>query len=634
MVRQGTTFAKKIKNMIKKYFALSFLMSLGVYAQSQKDTINIDEVVIHDNRFSTTVSKKNRNVFVIDKEAIKKLPGKSLQEVLQYANGVDLRQRGPFGTQADISIDGGSFEQTVVLVNGNKIIDPQTAHNMMNLPLPIEAVERIEIVRGPAALIYGINSLTGAINIITKKPTQSGVFLNTYSSSNFEKDTEGSGETFWGKGIQVGGTLSKEKHQHSLFASHDKSNGYRYNTGFENNKLYYQGNIQFNETNKLSSSFGYIKNGFGANAFYAAPGDKNSREVVQTTLANLQSTHQLSERWTLMPRLNYRYNFDDYRYYGNADLTKGRSRHYTNIFAAEVNASYKTNHGEIGFGVEGRNENITSTSIGDHDRENLGVFLQYRTVFFEKLDVNVGSYLNYNSNYKWQAYPAIDASYAITDAFKIIGNIGSSQRIPSFTDLYLNQRPGNIGNADLNSEKALQTEIGFKYIKPQFNFNANYFYRKINDFIDWTRTVTTDPWQSHNYGDLNTNGINMRSNYNLSFNQDSKLSISLAYTYLDFRFQNEMQNVYSKYLVSSLKHQVTNTIDYKYRNFTALFATRFDQRVTGPSYWVNDFRVSQSIQKFTIYVDAQNIFNTTYFEVGAVPLPSRWFSLGVKFVGI
>ena len=618
--------------MTKLYFAILGLITINLSAQIQKDTITIDEVIIQENRFSTPISKKNRNVYVIDKVAIEKLPGRSIQEILQYANGVDLRQRGPFGSQADVSIDGGSFEQTVVLLNGTKIIDAQTAHNMLNLPIPVEVIERIEIIRGPAALTYGVNSLTGAINIITKKPTKSGFLVNTYAGSNFEKDTQDTGNTFFGTGIQVGGVISKEKHQHSLFASHDKSNGYRYNTDFENNKLFYQGNYQVNDNNEILSSFGYINNGFGANGFYAAPGDKNSSEVVQTTFAAVQSKHTLSDKWTLMPRISYRYNYDDYRYYGIANLNAGRSQHYTNALAAEINTSYKMELGEFGFGAEFRNEDISSSNIGEHKRDNFGVYLQYRTTFIEKLDVNIGAYANYNSDYKWQVYPGLDASYAITDAFKVIGNIGTSQRIPSFTDLYLNQRPGNIGNPSLDTENAFQSEIGVKYLKRDFTFNVNYFYRKITNFIDWTRTVSTNPWQSNNYGNLNTNGVNMRANYKVSISEDSKFNVNLAYSYLEFKFKDVIPDVFSKYLISSLEHQVTNTVDFQHKNFTILFATRFNQRVTGPSYWINDFRVSQSIKKVTIYADAQNIFNTTYYEIGAVPLPSRWFSLGVKLV--
>jgi len=614
------------------FFALSLLtISVEAFAQSKDTVATIQEVIINENRLSTPISKQNRNVYVIDQETIKKLPARTIQEILQYANGVDLRQRGPFGTQADISIDGGSFEQTVVLLNGAKVIDAQTAHNMLNLPIPVEFIERIEVIRGPAARIYGINSLTGAINIITKKPINSGFLMNSYVGSNFEKDAEGSGDVFSGRGIQLGGVLSKEKHQHSLFASHDKSNGYRYNTGFENNKIFYQGNVQIDSANEISGAFGYVNNAFGANGFYAAPGDRNSTEIVQTTFASLQSKHELSEKWRLTPRLIYRYNYDDYRYFGNSNLAAGRSQHYSNSIAAELNASYQMNTGELGFGTEFRNEDITSSNIGQHNRDNLGIYVQYRTNLFENLNVNFGSYLNYNSDFKWQVYPGLDASYTLTERFKIIGSIGTSQRIPSFTDLYLDQRPGNIGNPDLTSENAFQSEVGFKATGKAFSLNAVYFYRKISNFIDWTRLNTSEPFQSNNYGNLFTNGINIRADYRASLPNDVLFHTNIAYSYLDSKFKDIQSTIDSKYQIASLKHQITNTIDLQYSNFTFLLATRFNERATGTSYWINDLRISKSIEKWTIYLDAQNIFNTTYFEVGAVPLPSRWFSLGVKF---
>jgi len=619
--------------MRKIYFALLTFLSTGLYAQQNQDSvIKIKDVVINENGFSTPISKQNRNVYIIDRAAIAKLPARTIQEVLQYANCIDLRQRGPFGGQADISIDGGSFEQTVVLLNGTKIIDSQTAHNMLNLPIPVEAVERIEVIRGPAARIYGINSLTGAINIITKKPTKSGVLVDTHAGSNFEKDTEGTGKTFYNAGIQLGAVLAKKNNQHSLFGSHDKSNGYRFNTQFKNTKLLYQGNFQFDDANELNASVGYTENEFGANGFYAAPGDKNSTEKVQTTLAALQSTHKLSEKWTLMPRLSYRYNFDDYRYYGNVNPNAGLSKHSTNTVSAEVTTSYKTNTGELGLGAEFRSEDIESSNIGKHQRENVGLFAQYRTNISEHLNVNAGTYLNYNSSYKWQIYPGLDASYALTNAFKIVGNIGTSQRIPSFTDLYLNQRPGNIGNPDVAPENAFQSEIGFKFIKRSFSFNAGLFYRNIDKFIDWTRLTATEAFQANNIGTMATKGANLRTNYNLEITENAVLNFNVAYSFLDSKFSDMEPGKVYKYQLSSLKHQVTNTVDFRLHGFSFLFATRFNQRITGPSYWINDARISRSIKNLTLYVDAQNIFDTQYVEIGAIPLPSRWLNLGVKFV--
>ncbi|WP_313581821.1 TonB-dependent receptor [Chishuiella sp.] len=619
---------------MKKITMVLYFVGQSIFAQNINDTIAIGEVSILDNRLNTPLSKENRNIYVIDKAEINKLPVRTIQEVLQYAAGVDLRQRGPFGSQADISLDGGSFEQTLILLNGIKIMDHQTAHNALNLPIPLEAVEKIEIIRGPAARVYGNNSLTGVINVVTRKPTKTGIYAHTYLGTNFEKDTEDTGDTFINRGIHLGANFAKEKHQHQIFASHDWGNGYRYNTAFENNKLYYQGNFEFNDKNSLIASYGYVKNGFGANGFYAAPGDKNSKEIVETTLATLQSKHQLADRWSLAPRLSYRYNFDDYRYFKN-NLNSARSKHYSNSISGEINSTYQLNKGQIGLGAEYRNEQINSTSIKNHTRNNVGFYAEYKTDLTSKLNVNVGTYVNYNSQYGWKAFPGIDASYTVTTNLKLVANAGTSQRIPSFTDLYLDQRPGNIGNPAIESEKAFQTEFGFKYNKRSFSFNGYYFYRSITDFIDWVRLTTNEPWQANNFGDLKTNGFNTKVAYQFNLGNKQLLKVSASYSYLDPKFENVDDKYNSKYKIESLKHQFINTLDYQLGKTTISLANRYNTRQSYKSYWITDLRINHNFKNnLNIYLDAQNIFNTTYNEAGAIPLPSRWLTFGIKFNGI
>lgn len=619
---------------MKKITMVLCLAAQSIFAQNVNDTIAIGEVSILDNRLNTPLSKENRNIYVLSKSEINKLPARSLQDVLQYASGIDLRQRGPFGTQADISMDGGSFEQTLILLNGAKIMDHQTAHNALNLPIPLEAIDRIEVVRGPAARVYGNNSLTGVINIVTRQPKKTGVYANTYFGTNFKKDSEDTDDTYTSRGVQLGANLAKETHQHQLYVSHDWGNGYRYNTAYENNKLYYQGNFQFDDANSLVASYGYVKNGFGSNGFYASPGDKNSKELVETTLVNIQSKHQLSDRISLAPRVSYRYNFDDYRYYKN-DLNKARSLHYSNSISGEVNSTYQLNKGQIGVGVEYRNEQISSTSIKNHTRDNVGFYAEYKTDITPKLNVNIGTYVNYNSQYGWQAFPGIDASYAVNSNLKLMVNAGTSQRIPSFTDLYLDQRPGNIGNANVESEKAFQTEIGFKYNKRNWTFNAYYFYRSITDFIDWVRLTSNEPWQAQNFGDLRTHGFNTKVSYLANLSANQSLKFSLSYSYLDPEFKNVDDQYNSKYKIESLKHQLINTIDYSIGRTTLSVANRYNTRQSYKSYWITDARINHSFKNnLSIYFDAQNIFNTTYNEAGAIPLPTTWMSLGIMFTGI
>src|SRR5690606_15588857 len=145
----------------------------------------------------------------------------TLSEILYYADGVDIRQRGGFGTQADISIDGGSFEQTLVLLNGVKIIDHQTAHNSLNLPVPVEELERIVLLRGPTVRIYGVNALTGAVNIVTKKADSNQVFVHVIGEINLKKNKETNSGMYTNRAIQFSLTLSKNKFNQQVYGSNE-----------------------------------------------------------------------------------------------------------------------------------------------------------------------------------------------------------------------------------------------------------------------------------------------------------------------------------------------------------------------------------------------------------------------------
>ncbi len=613
------------------------LFTLPILAQEGIDNAtksgNIDEIVIYNQRLQIPKTLQNRNIAIIGQEQIKQLPVNSVNELLSYVSGVDIRQRGPHGTQADISIDGGSFEQNMILLNGQKISDPQTGHNSLNIPVPLEAIERIEIVRGPSARLYGINSLTGVVNIVTKNPQKDGVFAAVYGGSSFKKDKEDDhNEVYNNTGIQLGGTLVRKKDNHMLFGSYDAGNGYRYNTAFHNDKIFYQGNIVPNENNTIMILAGNARSSFGANGFYAAPGDKESKEIVSTTMVNLSSRHHLNDRFTVMPSIAYRYNFDDYQYFRH-NLDVARSRHYTSAITANANGEYLADYGRYTFGVEMRYEEINSTNIGDHSKSNYGLFAAFQKQLFDKLDVNIGAYINYNTKYGWEVFPGIDASYKFNTNWEALFNAGTASRLPSFTDLYLNQRPGNIGNPNLMSEKAYQVELGGKFKKNRFQTEVFVFYRDIDDFIDWIRPNLQEPYQPYNASKNKTTGVNSSLRYKIG-NDVTSWTFGLSYTYLSPKIENKESDKISKYALESLKHQVIGTINFAYNKFNATLANRFNERLTYKSYWITDVRLNYNFDKINVFLDAQNIFDTTYIEAGAVPMPGRWFTLGVKFNGL
>lgn len=622
---------------MKKVLAtLGLIASIPGFAQ-EKDTLSapsilsneLQEVVIQGNRLDTPFSKVNRDIQVVTQKQIEALPVKSLNEVLSYISGVDVRQRGPFGTQTDISIDGGTSEQTIVLVNGVKMIDAQTAHNMMNIPVPLSAIGHIEVLRGAAARVYGINALTGAINIVTKKEKRSSVTANLQGGSSFNSKEEGDGSGIYGgASAEVTGVFGSEKQSQLLSVAHSNYNGQRYNSASKNTRFFYNGNYDFNANNSIQAMAGYAYSRFGANGFYAAPGDVNSEEIVESSVFSLSSKHTWGN-FTISPRISDRYGEDDYRFYKD-DLSKGRSLHYTNALMLELNSSLKTGIGTFGFGWESRLEKINSSNIGEHKRDNHGAYAELKSGLGEKIRGTIGLYANYNTDFGWQIYPGIDLAYLINDYWTISTSIGSGQRIPSFSDLYLDQRPGNVGNELLQPENAWTYEGNIQYHKGNLQFKAGYFYRSISDFIDWVRSDPSAPYTPINFGKNKMHGVYGRVQQDFDLGGQQAIGYELSYNYMHPSLEASTETQ-SKYTLESLKHQFIAGFHYRVDNFFFQLKNRFLKRELGKSYDVADVRINYQLQNFLLYTEVTNLFDAEYKEAGAVPMPTRWFGLGVKY---
>lgn len=613
------------------WFTIVLFFCLQINAQENSDTVVVfKEVRVTYGLLERNVLTNPHDIQVLTKEEIEKLPIHSVNELLAYVGGADVRQRGAFGSQADISMDGGSFEQTLVLLNGIKLVNSQTAHNTLNIPIPLSAIERIEIIRGSAAKTYGINALTGAINIITKKSKTSFIEADLYAGSSFKNKEENDGKGIYGGGgIELTGQYGTEKQSHLFSFQKENYNGQRYNSAGDHLKLFYSGEYRFNDYNAIQALGGYSNNKFGANGFYAAPGDINSSEQVTTALASLSSRHQFGN-FSIEPRVSNRYDEDDYRYIKD-NPSIGRSMHYTNALMAEVKAGLFTkNAGRFELGWESRFETINSSNIGQHDRNNHGIYFEYKNVFWKKFYTNIGAYLNYNSNYGWQVYPGVDLSYKLHKNWKITANVGSGQRIPSFTDLYLNQLPGNIGNPNLHPENAWNYGGHIMFAPKNISAEVGYFYRNITDFIDWVRDSTHHPYSPMNYGNVKTHGIYARVSQSFMFKNHHHLSYFAKYNYLipDYKVGDDIQ---SKYVLESLKHQLLIGLNYRYKNFAIQVSNRWMERELNAPYNVLDARISYKIKSFLIYADVTNILDAQYIEAGAVPMPTRWFKLGVKY---
>lgn len=591
--------------------------------------VNHDSVVIRDNRLQMPLIMQNRNITVIDRAQIESLPVKSVNELLANISGVDLRQRGPWGGQADVSIDGSTFDQVLVLINGIKLSDSQTGHNMLNLSLPLSAIDHIEILRGPAARVYGVNTLAGAINIVTRIPQHNEVFVQLTGGSSFEKDSS-DGKIFYSTGVQPTVMLRTGKTAQTLSAEYYNGNGYRYNTSFNSNKLFYQNQIALGKDGKLNATGIYTRNDFGANGYYSAPRDLESKESVETILGSVDYIHE-HERWKIMPRFSYRYNKDNYIFIRqNPEVY--HNIHESNTLTGEVHSTRNMRNGKLGIGAEWRNEQINSTNLGNHSRFNLGFYAEYRHLLFQKLNMSAGMYSNYNSDYDWQFFPGVDAGFWLTKNLKLFTSFTTGQRLPTYTDLYY-RGPLNIGNSDLKPELSTNYEAGIHYDLRYITLKGSYFYRHTSQFIDWVRANDTLPWQPQNFQVLNTSGWTLQTTLNnpQGWMASHHLNVNLAYTYLN-QTVKAPDDMISKYAIEILRHQFAGALGMTVvKGMDVTVSGKYLQRVNGNSYTVADLRLSYQWKWWQVFADCTNMFDTQYKEIGTIQMPGRWISLGLRY---
>lgn len=618
---------------MKKNLLLTAILSVSAFTiNAQSFSSTLDSVVIKEDRIEETYGRHNRNIQIIDQHQIKNLPVKTVNDLLSYVAGVDLRQRGPVGTQADVSIDGSTFDQVLVMVNGVKMTDPQTGHHMMNLPITIGIIDHIEVVRGPAARSYGVNALAGVINIITKQPLNDEAFVQAYAGSSFMQDTA-TGDTYLGWGVQASASLSSQQQVHTIGASTDEGNGYRYNTAYKGRRFFYNGNIKLNSRNQIDLMGGYVNNSFGANGYYASPVDAESEETVQTGIGSIKYTFKPNSKLTISPRVSYRYNKDDYIFIRQKPSVY-HNIHSTNVLTGELQASYNLYRGIIGAGVTYRDEAISSNNLGDRERTNLGIFAEYKHYFSSRINASIGAYANKNSDYDWEVFPGADIGILFAPNWKFFANATMGQRLPTYTDLYYSG-PTNIGNPLLKPEYANYAEGGLKYDNGNLFAQAAYFYRNTTDFIDWVRAVDTLPWQPQNYQSVNVHGATLQTRYHvghiLNLTNGNDVSLIGSYTYLSPTVEVPGNNI-SKYTINALRHQAiakVNTIWLGHIQANAAY--RYLYRINGNDYTLLDARLGYALNDFLFYADVNNILDTRYREAGAVQLPGRWVSFGIRF---
>ena len=612
---------------MKKHHAISllclFFAVTWVKGQNKSDidtlpTLTLKEVVLSSNRLEIPLSQNSKTVQVITANQIRQSGVTHVVDLLQQIAGVDIKRRGAGAIQADLNIRGGTFDQTLLLIDGIKLDDGQTGHHTLNFLPPPQMIERIEIIKGPGSRAYGQNAFTGAINIITKKVTPKTMTLDL-QKGNYDQ-TNGS--------IFLGNT--SEKTSLLGFVSRNTSDGYRYNTDYDQNQFFIKSSFNRHKT-PLEFIASYSGRKFGSNGFYATPSARDQYEETQASLISLSQRYTKGS-WIFKHKLYWRRGQDMYEYIRNKPEIY-RNLHVTNKLGTAFDSSLVSDWGLTGMGVDISRVSIRSNNLGDRSRTMTNFFMEHRFYLFNKsVDITPGLVANYFSDFGSHSFPGIDIGWQISPKLRIYANSGATFRIPTFTDLYYSDRTTS-GNANLKPEEATSSEVGVRFFSPKVSFSFTFFSRKAKNLIDYVKNAKDDniPFKAENIQQINTSGIDFELTHRIKINSLIH-EFKISYSYLENNLKNDGYN-FSRYSINNdLKnHFVSNYQLPFHKDFNTYLVYKYVERISGDSYSVVDVSAQWRISRWQVSLYFNNIFNTEYWESNLVPMPKGNGLLGLSY---
>lgn len=631
-----------------------------------RSEIALDEVRVTGSRAPLTRGQAARMVTVLERKDIEQAPVQSVNDLLKYAAGVDVRQRGPIGAQTDISIRGGNYEQITILLDGVNICDPQTGHNTFDFPVDITDIERIEVLEGPAGRVFGTSSLLGAINIVTKRPT----------ANNVAAHAEAGSYGYFGAGASAG--VASGKWTNSVSANYTRSDGYsrsragKLNSDFDGAKAFYKGTFSDDDV-KVSWHAGISTRNYGSNTFYGTSSDDQFEHTFKSYTALKAETKR--GRFHLCPSVYWNRNMDRFEYFRGLDNVKPEggtygvayNYHRSDVFGVNINSYFDWLLGRTAISAELRNEDLVSTALGepldtpkhihgtDRDytnglnRTNISFTLEHN-ILLERFTLSMGIVAVKNSwnHMNMRVYPGIDASYRIGDNLKVYASFNTSLRMPSATELYYSVG-GHKADKYLKPEELQALEGGVKYAGRGVTASGSVFYNHGKNMIDWilnTDECNDAVWKSVNFTKINTLGAEVHTHFDLSVllpSQSVLKSLGLAYTWMT-QDKDVPPNIQSRYTLEYLRHKFVANLDlniwsnldltmkYRWQKRTGSFSYKDSDGNTAVSgykpYGLLDARLGWNAGRYKVYVEANNVFNTKYQDFGSLPQPGTWIMAG------
>ncbi len=593
---------------MKCRFVLAALLVCSCLAQPAPDAAKPEprkEVVIVTGTFDPVpLDESERTVQVFNVNGSRTLVN-SVSDYLQMDSSVDLRRRAPGDTQGDLSIRGGTFAQSLVLLNGIRINDAQSSHHNMDLPVSLDAITEIQVLHGSGSTQYGSDAVTGVVNLLVRPPETEVRLRGALGNDGINQES---------------GTLAygSRAFSQSFVFSRDFSSGFMPDRDYRNLSLasITHGATRLGATDVLLAA---SDRSFGADQFY---GNYDSWERTKGWFGSLRQ--ELGQHTEI-----------DFAFRRHTDLFvlyREQPEVFTNHHALEswdgaVRRSEQLGvNSRLSYGVETYAEQIESTNLGDHSRVHYAGYVAWDARVLRRFSFTAGLRDEVYGSFQHQLSPAVSGGAWLSSRMKLRASVSRAFRLPTYTDLYYHD-PSNVGSPDLRPEKAWNYEAGLDlHLTDRLKATATVFHRRDQDLIDYVRYSPTDIYRATNFQRLHFTGVETGVEWQPRKGQ----LVSIQYTGMSGQ-RAVAEGAISKYVFNYPIHNgvVTwqGTLGGEIVARTRIGVT---ERYARDPYAIWDISAARARGRIRPFVQLSNIAATTYEEVIGVAMPKRTVIGGVE----
>jgi iron complex outermembrane receptor protein len=533
-----------------------------------------------------------------------------LNDLMREDPSVDLEQRGGGGVQADLSIWGSSYEQTLVLLNGWRVNDAETSHFNLDLPVPMEMVGSVNVLHGAGSTLYGSDAVSGVVDFVTVKPADGAALKVREEGGSFGQDDQAAVGSWGGK-----------KFSEVIGGGRDFSDGFMYDRGYRSE----EGSSETRVTSWLGDSdvlLGGSDRSFGANQFY---GNYNSTERTKEWFAGINQ--QVNAKTEAV--LAYRRHSDIFVLLAN-DPTFYKNQYDDDSWQGAVKRrdDLPCKGAAIFSGVEVDADQIASTNLGDHGRNRGEGYVDFELTGKRWGTISGGIREEIFSGGTSVATPSAAMSYFVAKKVKLRASVERGFRLPTYVDLYYSD-PSTVGNPNLKPESVWNVDGGVDwYASNRLTVTGTVFHSDQTDAIDYVRANASVPWQAENLNGVKFTGVLVGADWRPIAGQEFRVGL----TALEGA-QAALHGLQSEYVFNyPVQNAVAEWIGRWGNGWMLRQRLRMVNRVDRGVSPVWDVSVVYDKRRVQPYLQMTNLSNTGYQEILGVQMPGRAFVGGFQLV--